>query len=177
MNIELLPQAAHTPRVYVGTYRKYNNGNLEGDWLDLEDFQTAADFWQRCKAIHSDEVDPEIMIQDHEYCRKWVYRETVDDRVFDWLQLDEEDQHLVEAWMELGGLPNDQTIAEAVQAASDSYIGHAGTFLEYAEETAEEILAEAPIFLSKYFDMEAYAKDLEIELSTCETSHGVYIFQ
>ena len=26
-------------------------------------------------------------------------------------------------------------------------------------------------------DMEAYASDLEMELSTCETSHGVYIFR
>ncbi|MDO8250269.1 MAG: antirestriction protein ArdA [Rhodoferax sp.] len=25
------------PRVYVGTYAKYNEGSIEGGWLDLED--------------------------------------------------------------------------------------------------------------------------------------------
>jgi antirestriction protein len=32
--------------VYVGTYRKYNDGSIKGDWLDLEDYDSKADFYE-----------------------------------------------------------------------------------------------------------------------------------
>ena len=54
-------------RVYVGTYHKYNEGNLYGKWVDLSDFSTYADFLAYCRAIHSNERDPEFMIQDCEH--------------------------------------------------------------------------------------------------------------
>jgi hypothetical protein len=28
----------HTPRIYVGTYAKYNAGSIAGAWLDLDDY-------------------------------------------------------------------------------------------------------------------------------------------
>ena len=31
-------------KVYVGTYSKYNNGSIQGDWLDLEDYNNKAEF-------------------------------------------------------------------------------------------------------------------------------------
>jgi len=53
-------------QVYVGTYSKYNNGNLDGAWLDLSKFETYADFMKACRELHKDERDPEFMIQDAE---------------------------------------------------------------------------------------------------------------
>ena len=32
------------PRVYVGTYKKYNEGNLKGSWLTLTDYKSYAAF-------------------------------------------------------------------------------------------------------------------------------------
>ncbi len=32
-------------RIYVGTYAKYNVGNLAGDWLDLENYVDADGFY------------------------------------------------------------------------------------------------------------------------------------
>lgn len=52
------------PKVYVGTWRKYNNGSIQGAWIDLSQFATYAEFVAKCKAIHKDENDPEFMIQD-----------------------------------------------------------------------------------------------------------------
>lgn len=52
------------PKVYVGTWRKYNNGSIQGAWVDLTQFATYAEFVAKCKAIHKDEFDPEFMIQD-----------------------------------------------------------------------------------------------------------------
>lgn len=54
------------PRVYVGTYAKYNNGSIKGGWLSLNDYDTYADFCKACYALHKDERDPELMIQDTE---------------------------------------------------------------------------------------------------------------
>lgn len=56
----------NTPSVYVGTWKKYNNGNLGGAWIDLTDCGTYDGFLQRCKEIHCNEKDPEFMVQDTE---------------------------------------------------------------------------------------------------------------
>lgn len=54
------------PRVYVGTYGKYNAGSLAGAWLDLSKFSNFDAFMKKCKEVHRDERDPEFMIQDVE---------------------------------------------------------------------------------------------------------------
>ena len=53
-------------KLYVGTYKKYNEGSLAGAWLDLDKFKDAAEFEAACKRIHKDERDPELMFQDVE---------------------------------------------------------------------------------------------------------------
>ena len=35
-------------RIYVGTYAKYNNGSLQGEWVELSDFYDLDDFMERC---------------------------------------------------------------------------------------------------------------------------------
>lgn len=53
-------------KLYVGTYAKYNSGDLSGAWLDLDKFANAEEFEAACKRIHKDERDPELMFQDVE---------------------------------------------------------------------------------------------------------------
>ena len=55
-----------SPRVYVGTYGKYNAGSLAGAWLELSQFDNFDAFMKKCKEVHKDERDPEFMIQDVE---------------------------------------------------------------------------------------------------------------
>lgn len=57
---------SNSPRVYVGTYAKYNNGDLTGEWVELNDFSDKEDFIEHCFEIHSDEKTPELMFQDWE---------------------------------------------------------------------------------------------------------------
>lgn len=52
------------PRVYVGTYKKYNEGSLDGGWLTLTDYANYAAFCAACRRLHKNESDPELMIQD-----------------------------------------------------------------------------------------------------------------
>src|SRR5690349_16831915 len=63
-----MPEKASStaPRVYVGTYAKYNNGSIAGAWLDLEDYADKDSFLAACAELHKDEDDPEFMFQDFE---------------------------------------------------------------------------------------------------------------
>ena len=56
----------YTPRVYVGTYKKYNEGSLKGGWVTLTDYPSYDSFMEACFKLHKDERDPELMIQDCE---------------------------------------------------------------------------------------------------------------
>jgi antirestriction protein len=52
--------------VYVGTYAKYNEGSIDGEWVKLSDFSDFDEFLDHIKELHSDEKDPEFMFQDFE---------------------------------------------------------------------------------------------------------------
>lgn len=55
-----------TPQIYVGTYAKYEKKYLtQGLWLTLTDYKGMDDFLEAARAVHHDEVDPEIMFQDY----------------------------------------------------------------------------------------------------------------
>jgi antirestriction protein len=54
-----------TIKIYVGTYEKYNNGSIEGAWIDVTDLDKE-EFYLKCKELHKEEVDPEFHFQDWE---------------------------------------------------------------------------------------------------------------
>lgn len=54
------------PQVYVGTWAKYNAGSIAGAWIALRDYSNYNEFLKACYDLHSDERDPELMIQDTE---------------------------------------------------------------------------------------------------------------
>jgi antirestriction protein len=53
-------------RIYVGTYGKYNNGSLFGEWLEISKFSNLQEFYRYISELHKDENDPEFMFQDWE---------------------------------------------------------------------------------------------------------------
>ena len=57
---------SNTPKAYIGTYAKYNNGSLDGAWIDLTEYGSYDDFLSACHELHKDESDPELMCQDTE---------------------------------------------------------------------------------------------------------------
>lgn len=57
---------SNTPKAYIGTYAKYNNGSLDGAWMDLTKYASYDDFLSACHKLHKDESDPEFMCQDVE---------------------------------------------------------------------------------------------------------------
>lgn len=63
-------------KLYVGTYGKYNNGSIDGEWLDLSDYNDSQEFLAACAELHKDEHDPEFMFQDFEGFPRDFYSES-----------------------------------------------------------------------------------------------------
>jgi Antirestriction protein (ArdA) len=66
----------NTPKIYVGTYAKYNNGSLFGDWFNLTDYSDYEELMSQVLEFHEDEEDPELMIQYYENFPKAFYQES-----------------------------------------------------------------------------------------------------
>ena len=147
-----------TPAVYVGTYHKYNSGSLSGKWLNLTDFDDKAEFVAACHALHANEHDPELMFQDIEgipsqFCSEssvnWDFIDAYKQAK------DESNDAAFIAWAEHYGVCDYDTFRGAYLGEAESEEAFA---IEYAEETG--ILSSIPETLQKYFDYDAFTRDL-----------------
>ena len=90
--MEAYEQANEEPRpaIYVGTYGKYNNGSLEGEWVYLDQFNSKDEFLQYCtQKLHANERNAELMFQDYEYIPEGFVGESfISPRFWDFLALD-----------------------------------------------------------------------------------------
>ena len=162
--------------VYVGTYKKYNEGSLYGMWIDLEAVSDAEEFFKVCRALHSDEADPEFMFQDFQGFPDELYHESMNtediERILKYVALDDDERKMLEDYYECygGNFEDDE-----LDRAKERCVGCYDSFQDYADQCADEELAcmNAPEFCTRYFDYEAYARDLKYDYSV--GSHG-YIF-
>ena len=144
--------------VYVGTYKKYNEGSLFGTWLDLSDSAAKEEFYIACRALHMDEDDPEFMFQDFEGVpRSMMSESSIDEEVWEMLELDEDDLEALGEWMDNG---NDFDI----DRFRDAFQGNFDNEKDYADHCAKEtgmydVMEKAGID-ERYFDLDTYSYDL-----------------
>ena len=155
-----------TPRVYVGTYAKYNNGSLQGAWMDLEGHD-AGSFHAACLELHKDEADPELMFQDFESFPREYYGEShLDSRLWDWLDLSDHERELLAVYVE--NVNQDGTLEEARDAYAGTYESEESWAEDFLEQSGE--LNQIPERLRYYFDFAAYARDAGMD-SVCFVQH------
>lgn len=142
------------PEIYVGTYAKYNDGNFDGVWLDLEEFSSHEEFMEAARKAHDDEADPELMFLDYSYIPSSLISESHVSPDL-WEMLDETDYGAACAYAECFGTWDKDQFRER-------YLGEFDSAREYAEEFLEETgqLESLPDWARSYFDFEAYARDL-----------------
>ena len=166
--------------IFVNTWGNYNtNGADGGQWITLPmEPEELEEVLENIAALMGDE-DPEWAIHDYE----WTTEIEMD-------EISEHDdiQELNERCLEIDDLLEHE--AEEIAAAIEAY-GYTfaealdrhqrGCFTFYQgqdlEEVAEQIaddcyLYDAPEFLARYFDYEAFARDLSFDGYT-ETKYGV----
>ena len=140
-------------KVYVSTFAKYNNGNLNGAWLDLKDYSDKDDFIEACRKLHADERDPELMFADWEEIPSGLVSEcSVSPECWELLDAyTSHDEGAVNAYVALFGEWDQKDFEERYRG-------------EYSSWTtlSEEILDEIPEHLRGYFDYEAYGRDLRL---------------
>lgn len=162
------------PAVYVGTYAKYNSGSIRGAWLNLEDYADHDGFIEACKALHSDETDPELMFQDYQSFPSAYYGESyIKPDVWEWLELDASDRTLLAAYQ--AGVYAEGGIEEA----RDNFMATGDTRADIAETYFEETggLEGCPEFLRSHINWDSVARDLSYGDVTFVRHEGtVYAF-
>ncbi len=163
------------PSIYCGTYGKYNEGCLQGLWIDLSTFQYYEDLLNFCYAIHADEADPELDVQDWEAMPTGldgddIFSEEHFEQLNDYIQLCYKyDTDAVDAYLNIFHLDDLDQFEERYQGKYDSE-------KDYAEYLVSECydLDRLMGSLSHYFDYKAYARDLFMEGYSFEDGYVFY---
>lgn len=131
-----------TINIYVGTYAKYSNGSIAGEWIEVTpDYDL---LMEQIKELHSDEEDPEIMIQDYDIedsGLQTIFKdlgETPDlKEVCNALELlQDEDTGMIAAYIDCIGASD--SIEDTIKAANDNFYGQYDSDEDFAQETAEQ---------------------------------------
>jgi antirestriction protein len=161
------------PRIYVGTYGKYNSGSIAGAWIDLEGHNKES-FYAACRDLHKDETDPEFMFQDFEGFPREFYGESgCDAELWEWLVLDENDRELLSRYVDAIG-----SDGLTIEDARDAFYGTTDNLAEFAENLANKsgsIPKDFPTWI--VIDWEAsWNCNLRHDFVTSESENGELYF-
>ena len=172
----------NNPKIYVGTYGMYNSGSLFGKWFDLTDYADAEEFYKDCYEYHRNEVlssgdRPELMFQDWENTPDFLISEcSLHEDIFRYFEtVSEMDNERAEAFQlycsDIVSWPvNGNDLEETLEGFNEAYQGYYGGAMkdpkteftyQYVEDTG--MLAGASELLERYFDYEAFGRDLFLE--------------
>lgn len=163
------------PRIYVGTYAKYNAGSIKGAWLNLEDYGDVQEFLTAAAELHKDEADPELMFQDFEGFPRSFYSEShIDQALWDWIDLDDEDRNLLAVYQD--NVRDDADIDEAREKFAGKFDSESDWAADFLDDTGA--LEQIPENLRYYFDYEAYARDARLSGDVVFARHDgdVWVF-
>ena len=149
------------PRIYVGTYAKYNDGSLDGKWIDLPDYNTYEEFVAACRELHSDEKDPEFMVQDYEnFPEKWYHEgglptEEEFAKINEFYLMDDDERAAYEAFVNYTDDDDLDHFREAYQGKFDSPQDFA---YDFVEGIGWDGVGQDNI--DRYFDYAAFGREL-----------------
>jgi antirestriction protein len=168
------------PRIYVGTYRAYNEGSLHGAWLDLEDYDDIDGFWEAVNELHAKEIELygeiEPMFQDWEGIPDAFISEShLDKEVWEkWVELSETRRQVLELYLD--NVNQDGTLEEAEEAYMGTFDSATDWAYEYLDDTG--YLNDVPDEVKQYFDYEAWLRDAEQWMTAIRVDgEGVWIFR
>jgi antirestriction protein len=148
-----------TPRLYVGTYAKYNNGSIQGAWLDLDDYVDSEDFYTACKELHSDEVDPEFMFQDFEGFPKSLYSESGNvDEIYEYIDF------IINSHMEQDAVDAGLSLDIPLDKLEDAYSGWYENDKDFAYQLATDCgFEESNVWPQSCIDWEQASREIMLD--------------
>lgn len=164
-----------TSRIYVACLAAYNNGILHGRWIDASRDTEAMQ--QEVRAVLASSPVPdaeEWAIHDTEGLPNTIGEFSGLEAVASFMGLVEDypgiDLYdLIDIVQEVDG-PD-----EARELLEDRLIGVYDSFRDYADEFADEQLAalgQEDTLAARYFDYEAFARDLRVDLNVIDLKSG-----
>ena len=152
------------PRIYVSTYAKYNDGSLEGEWVDLTDFDTYEDFVDYCSELHKDENDPEFMVQDFEnFPKKWYHESglpTEDEfnKINEYYLMSDIEKSAYETFI-------DYTDNEDIDDFHEAYQGQFESASDFAYDLVDSLGWDGigSNAIDMYFDYDAFGRDIMMD--------------
>ena len=171
-----------TPRAWLGCLACYNEGRLVGDWFNAATADEVVGYDVHGAHSRADSHD-ELWVFDHENIP--VRGEMSPSEAAQWGRaLTEVEEHLrpaLCAWVESGSYVAEGTgDLPSISDCEERYQGHCDTFAEYAEQLADDIglLADVSEEIARYFDWQAWTRDLAMDYSVYDDSEGgVFVFR
>lgn len=165
------------PAVYVGTYGKYAEGSIDGEWVHPGDFDTKEDFLDYCvKTLHADEEDPEIMFQDADFLPSSLYSEySFSDEAFEYCKMfdvDPERADGMEAYVELFGDFDERKFEDLYIGKFDSDEDMCWDYIENCGGISEAISSRD---ISNYFDYETFGRELRWDMNEEDENDSYYL--
>jgi hypothetical protein len=125
-------------KIYVGTYKKFNEGSLFGKWLSLSDYCNYNELLKAMIELHKDEKDPKFMFinwECHDLFQKFnlVNKYYLSEDIYDIITTINDaglDVEILEAFS-LCFVEND--IWEAIRKADDCYCGKFDSDIEFVK--------------------------------------------
>ena len=151
-----------TPKIYVGTYAKYNDGSIDGKWITISDYNTYEEFVDACRELHSDEDDPEFMIQDYEnFPEKWYHEgglptEEEFNKINEFYMMDDDEKGAYEAYVDLDYVDDD------IEAFHERYIGKFSSMSDFGYYLVENYGMPSEN-IDWYFDYDSFGRDLTMD--------------
>lgn len=160
-------------QIYVGTYKKYNDGSLFGKWLKLADYSSIAELYEAMRELHKDEHDPEFMFQDYEMPALFeqlnlISEGYISSNIYSVLETLENSDYSIEvlsAYVECFGY-HVKSIEELVENVSESYQGEFNDDEDFTENLLSEtgcIPDNLPSYI--YIDWKSTARDIMMDYS------------
>lgn len=161
-------------RIYVASLSDYNAGILHGEWLSFDDFSSAGEVWEAIRAMLADSPTAKAEGVPAEEWAIYDYEGFADLHVHEGESIEAlwEAHELLEslddpeAFIDYLDNQGQATLSEVTESNianfQEAYRGWYRSKEEFAEELIEEmgLLSNVDELLSRYFDYEAFARDL-----------------
>lgn len=131
---------SNTAQVFVTTYAIGNKKDFTvGKWFDLSDFADKEDFLESAMEFAINELgdnNPELCFSDYDNIPSELIGESdFDDRLFEFLELSDNDKEIVQAYMGLGC-----NLDESLNNALENYFGYFETVTDLGVHIAYELM-------------------------------------
>lgn len=164
---------SESPRIYVANLAAYNAGRLKGRWI--EPSTDSEELSQQVVDAIGGNPDHEWAFHDYDGFPDMGENPDLEDVAAMAELLEEHPRHVIEAAQDFVGSGD----LDGLKQWLDAGYGVFDSEREYAEQYIDDMGGPSGLgktVLERYFDYDAYARDLFHEIASARTSEGIIVF-